>query len=919
MTHPHTHAPTFEPRGLTDPIDGDLMAWLEQSACAGTWVVRLPEGTLAISAQLARFLAWPPEASLPVGVPGSCESALAFYAPAFQDRMADVLRACATTGTPFDEDVQAITANGELRWARSCGRALRDVAGTVICVQGVLHDLTEKKLAERASNAVTLRLSSTLASLTEAFVTLDWNGRITFVNPEGERLLRHKTSALAGQLLWQVLRAEPPPGTLAPPAAGSLQTLFHDVLRTGLTQEAEEFDTQLGKWLALRVHPFVDGAAVYLRDVTHLRQSQEQLLLLQTCVSQLNDMVIITEAGPLNAPGPRIVFVNDAFERRTGYTRGEVLGRSPRLLQGERTQQPELDRLREALGSQQPVRVELINYTKHGEPYWVELEIVPVDYFRRGLTHWVAVARDISERKATDDKIEWLAFYDTLTKLPNRQMLMARLERLLATSGAATPPAAATVAPTPQQTAAEPPSHEPPQFAATMPGTADFAPTQPGIATPSAPESNRRQRTARGAALNISALMFIDLDHFKILNDTQGHDIGDLLLQKVALRLASCVRLNDTVARLGGDEFVVMLDNLGSDEDSESASPPDPESALHKARVVGEKIVAALGEPFDLAGYLHYNTCSVGITLFGTQPITLSDVLKQADLAMYQAKAAGRNGMCFFDPAMQSLAISNAALTSDVRRGLREGEFELYYQPQVGRDGRMFGVEALLRWQHPERGMVNPDDFIPQAEESGLIMPLGEWVLQTACEQLAAWGKRAETERLSIAINVSMRQFRHPEFVEQVLAVISQTGIRAHRLKLELTESLLATGLDVTIAKMGRLKDAGVTLSIDDFGIGYSALSYLKYLPLDQLKIDRSFVKDVLTDPNDAAIARTIIGLAQSLGLGVVAEGVETEEQRAFLAKHGCDCYQGWLFCKALPINKLEDFMRVIWHAELLV
>jgi diguanylate cyclase (GGDEF)-like protein/PAS domain S-box-containing protein len=615
------------------------------------------------------------------------------------------------------------------------------------------------------------------------------------------------------------------------------------------------------------------------------------------------------------------VFVNDAFERRTGYTRSEVLGRSPRLLQGKRTQRSELDRVRKALESQQPVRVELINYTKHGEPYWVELEIVPVDYFHRGLTHWVAVARDISERKAAEDEIEGLAFYDALTELPNRQMLMARLERVLATNNPASQPAALTpAAPAPQPGAAEAPRLQISHFVDTVPCSTDFAPTQPGMtATPEPPDHNRRKPTAPAAGLTISALMFIDLDHFKILNDTLGHDTGDLLLQKVALRLASCVRLSDTVARLGGDEFVVMLENLGRDEEGDITSPLDPDSALHKARVVGEKIVASLSEPFDLVGHQHYCTCSVGITLFGTQPITLCDVLKQADLAMYQAKAAGRNGVCFFDPAMQSLAISNAALTSDMRRGLREGEFELFYQPQVGRDSRMFGVEALLRWKHPERGMITPDDFIPQAEESGLIMPLGQWVLQTACEQLASWGQRPETEKLSIAINVSMRQFRHPEFVDQVLGMIAQTGIRAHRLKLELTESLLATGLEITIAKMGRLKDAGVTLSIDDFGIGYSALSYLKYLPLDQLKIDRAFVKDVLTDPNDAAIARTIIGLAQSLGLGVVAEGVETEEQRAFLAKHGCDCYQGWLFCKALPIDKLEAFMQVIWHAELLV
>jgi EAL domain-containing protein (putative c-di-GMP-specific phosphodiesterase class I) len=301
---------------------------------------------------------------------------------------------------------------------------------------------------------------------------------------------------------------------------------------------------------------------------------------------------------------------------------------------------------------------------------------------------------------------------------------------------------------------------------------------------------------------------------------------------------------------------------------------------------------------------------SIGIATFPQDGDSAERLVQRADMAMYQAKAAGRNAVCFFDPAMQAVATASAALNSELRHGLRNEEFLLYYQPQVGREGRMVGVEALIRWQHPRRGLVLPGDFISQAEESGLIMPLGEWVLATACAQLASWARNPRTRELGISVNVSARQFRHPEFVELVMRLIAQTGIEARRLKLELTESLLAIDMEVTIAKMGMLKDAGVTLSIDDFGMGYSALSYLKYLPLDQLKIDRTFVKDVLTDPNDAAIARTIVGLAQSLGLGVMAEGVETEAQRDFLARHGCHCYQGHLFCKALPIAELEIFMQ---------
>jgi EAL domain-containing protein (putative c-di-GMP-specific phosphodiesterase class I) len=298
------------------------------------------------------------------------------------------------------------------------------------------------------------------------------------------------------------------------------------------------------------------------------------------------------------------------------------------------------------------------------------------------------------------------------------------------------------------------------------------------------------------------------------------------------------------------------------------------------------------------------------VTLFGRAPWSVSELLKQADLAMYQAKNAGRNAVRFFDPGMQAVVTANAALATDLRQAWREGQFLIDYQPQVGADGRMTGVEALLRWQHPQRDMVPPAHFIPTAEETSLIVPIGRWVLEQACKQLLEWAKDPERAHLSIAVNVSVRQFRDPDFVDEVMTVIHDYGIAPHKLKLELTESLLAEGIEVTVAKMASLKEMGVALSLDDFGMGYSSLSYLKRLPLDQLKIDREFVKDILTDANDAAIARTIIHLARSLGLGVIAEGVETPEQRAFLAKEGCYEYQGYLFCKPLPIEELEVFMN---------
>jgi EAL domain-containing protein (putative c-di-GMP-specific phosphodiesterase class I) len=347
---------------------------------------------------------------------------------------------------------------------------------------------------------------------------------------------------------------------------------------------------------------------------------------------------------------------------------------------------------------------------------------------------------------------------------------------------------------------------------------------------------------------------------------------------------------------------VVLLEN----------TPEKPLDPLTAARVVSQRILDGLGEPYVLPGYLHHTTCSIGVTLFGKTPSTVNELLKQADLAMYQAKAAGRNAVRFFDPEMQAVASANAALAADLREAWRANHLKIEYQPQVGVDGRMTGVEALLRWEHPTRGMVQPDQFIPTAEETSLIIPIGHWVLEHACAQLALWQRQPGREHLSIAVNVSVRQFRHPDFIDEVMTCVKRAGICPDRLKLELTESLLADNIDAAIAKMRNLKDMGVRLSVDDFGIGYSSLSYLKRLPIDELKIDRGFVRDILTDSNDAAIAATIIGLCRNLGLEVIAEGVETEEQRVFLERQGCTRYQGYLFCRPLPIEQLERFIAAV-------
>ncbi|MTJ83623.1 MAG: EAL domain-containing protein [Telmatospirillum sp.] len=449
--------------------------------------------------------------------------------------------------------------------------------------------------------------------------------------------------------------------------------------------------------------------------------------------------------------------------------------------------------------------------------------------------HVVTVAEDITERKAQEAEIRHLAFFDILTGLPNRRLFLDRL-------------------------------------------------------------TETRSSDSDGGTFG--ALIFVDLDNFKTLNDTQGHRIGDMLLTEVGERLRRSVRAGDTVARLGGDEFVVMLDTLG----------PDRAVATGHARDVADDILARLAEPYRLEGHVHYSSASIGIALFQGAESSNDDLLKQADVAMYHAKSAGRNTLRFFDPAMQDALSARAELEADLRRAVEQREFCLYYQPQVDAAGRVIGAEGLIRWQHPRRGLVPPGEFIPVAELSDLILPIGRQVVDMACAELAAWQKRPETRNLVLSINVSARQLRQNDFVGEIRDVLARSGIDPAGLKMELTESVLLQDLDDCADKMALLRGIGMTLSLDDFGTGYSSLAYLKRLPLSQIKIDRSFVNDVLVDPNDATIARAIIALGKSLGLSVIAEGVEQREQWRFLQAEGCDQAQGYLFGRPMPAR---DFLAL--------
>ncbi|MET0962123.1 MAG: EAL domain-containing protein [Noviherbaspirillum sp.] len=518
------------------------------------------------------------------------------------------------------------------------------------------------------------------------------------------------------------------------------------------------------------------------------------------------------------------IYLNSEAERLLNCTRDEVLGTSiwakfPDAVDGAYYKQYH--------------RAIQENCTVAFEEYyaplnlWTEIRAYPSD---EGLAVYFL---DIGERKATEEKIRQLAFYDALTGLPNRRMLIDRLEHAIELS----------------------------------------------------------QRKHR-----FCALLYIDLDHFKLINDASGHDKGDLLLQIAGQRLRHILRACDTVARVGGDEFVVLVEELSETE----------EALLEQVKFVIDKILADFQLPFLMDGTEHYATASIGATIFDGQAVTSAEVLKRADLAMYEAKAAGRNTALFFDKRIAARVDAQVALKAELLQALAQHEFVLHYQPQVDLAGRITGAEALVRWNHPRRGLVSPAEFIPLTEANGLILPLGQWVLHAACLQLAKWASDARTQHLTIAVNVSAHQIRRPDFVEQVLETVAGTLANPRRLKLELTESVLVDDVEGTIAKMQSLQRHGIGFSLDDFGTGYSSLSYLHRLPLEQMKIDRSFVRDAISQPHSATIARAIVALGKALNLAVLAEGVETPEQYAFIAGEGCAGYQGYLFSKPLSEDRIQ-------------
>ncbi|MBN2886599.1 MAG: EAL domain-containing protein [Chromatiaceae bacterium] len=582
------------------------------------------------------------------------------------------------------------------------------------------------------------------------------------------------------------------------------------------------------QWVRWEVRPWhrpngdIGGIIIFSEDISHLKEAEREMRIAATAFESQQSMLITDHKG-------QILRVNRAFSATTGYSAAEVMGQTPAILKSGRHDAAFYREMWESIASEHAWQGEIWNRRKNGEIYPEWLNIAAVTDNDGAITNYVGSFLDLSQHKQAEAKIHSLSYYDVLTNLPNRRLLLDRLQQALLSS----------------------------------------------------------RRTGQHGAI-----LFIDIDDFSAINDTQGHDVGDKTLIEIARRLLACVHGDDSVARPGGDEFIVIVENLGKTS----------AQALLDARQVAERIQTAIRQPLFIDGSEYAIRASIGISLFEGVTGTVEDIMKRADVSMRQVKRLGRDHIQFFDDQMQEALEQRVRLESQLRRAIPE-QLLLHYQIQRDRQGAPRGAEALVRWHQPEEGLISPAAFIPLAEDSGLILPLGAWVLETASRQLNDWTRDFGAQDFSIAVNISAKQFYQEDFVEQVLRLLASSGADPQRLKLELTESILLEDVDAVARKMTRLKSEGLRFSLDDFGTGFSSLAYLRRLPLDELKIDQSFVRDLRHDSNDAAIVRTIIALGETLGLEVIAEGVETQEQLDYLTEHGCQGFQGYLFGKPVTAS----------------
>lgn len=746
----------------------------------------------------------------------------------------------------FEIEYRIYHANGAVVWVIERGNPVYNNQDEVIAIEGYIQSISKRKHFEHTLLETEARYRSIFENSMEGIFQTTVSGDYLIVNSALAQMygysstddLMHVLNNIQQQLYVSPTRRDE----------------FVQIMSTH--GRVSNFESQVYKkdgstiWISENARMVCDelGTTLYyegtVQDITDLRTAQESLRQSEELAQQslealkhqkfaLDKHAIVTVT---NVDG-HITYANEKFCEISGYSLEELIGQDNAIVNSGYHPSGFFKGMYSVVASGESWHAEVCNRAKDGHLYWVDATIAPYMGDDGTPESYITISTDISQRKAAEEKSHHLAFYDQLTHLPNRRLLLDRLTQALAAS----------------------------------------------------------TRSGRHGAL-----LFLDLDHFKVLNDTLGHDVGDLLLLQVAERLENCVREGDTVAHIGGDEFVLLLENLSL----------NPIEAATQTEAIGEKILLLLNKPFQLDEYEYQSSPSIGAIIFSDQEHSQDDLLKHADIAMYQAKSAGRNTLRFFDPKMQEAINARVENERELRKALELQQFELHYQIQVDNTGHPLGAEALIRWRHPERGMIPPVQFIPLAEETGLILPIGQWVLDAACAQLKLWQKDSLTSDLVLAVNVSAKQFHQSNFVDEVKEAMARYDINPRRLKLELTESLLVDNVKHIIATMTSLGMLGIKFSLDDFGTGYSSLQYLKKLPLSQLKIDQSFVRDIATDSSDRAIVFTIITMAHSLELDVIAEGVETEDQRQGLLSKGCKHFQGYLFGKPMSIKDFDLLLR---------
>jgi diguanylate cyclase (GGDEF)-like protein/PAS domain S-box-containing protein len=715
-------------------------------------------------------------------------------------------------GPSVNEEWVTFADDGHRELLETIKTPMRDAQGQLVGVLGVARNITEHKRIENALLESEEKLRGLYELSPLGIALTDMNGRYIEFNEAFRNICGYTIDELSVLDYWELT-----PKKYEVDEVRQLESLA----KTGRYGPYEkEYIRKDGSFIPLRLNgvlmPRSDGQKYIwsiVEDISEHKRAEAEVQIAATAFESQEGVIVTDDKC-------NILKVNRAFTDITGYIPNEVIGKNPSLLSAGRHDRAFYAEMWETINTSGSWKGEIWNRRKDGEVYPEHITITAVKDKEDRLTNYVGTLTDITQSKAAAERIERLAFYDSLTQLPNRRLLVDRLKQALASS------------------------------------------TRSG-----------RQ----------GAILFLDLDHFKTLNDSLGHEMGDRLLQQVSQRLVSSVRDDDTVARLGGDEFVVMLEDL-NELSMESAS---------QAEAVAEKILANLNQPYDLNNHTYRSTSSIGITLFNNHDADTEEILKQADIAMYQAKRSGRNSLRFFDPKMQELINRRVAIESELHEAIEKQQFQLYYQIQIQSSGHVIGAEALLRWMHPVRGMVSPAEFIPIAEETGLILPIGKWVLETACAQLESWQENPLTRDLSLSVNVSAKEIHQADFMAQVEDAIRRYRFNPCQLKLELTESMLLENVDYIIDSLNRLRQTGIQFSLDDFGTGYSSLQYLRKLPIDQLKIDQSFVHDITFDEQDRSIVRTIIAMAHSMDMEVIAEGVETEEQKQRLLHKGCNQFQG--------------------------